>query len=146
MLRRPPRSTRTDTLFPYTTLFRSLALTSTPFDLGVAALLDGRVGALRGVIRSKGQIVGRAQGRITPIPGDAEDPLLERLFAAPLFAQLRYNGPAEALWRLTGIETLDVSGPAAIAADIGGRFGEPEDRKSTRLNSSHYCASRMPSS
>src|SRR3546814_6853952 len=26
MLRRPPRSTRTDTLFPYTTLFRSFAL------------------------------------------------------------------------------------------------------------------------
>src|SRR3546814_4437265 len=29
MIRRPPRSTRTDTLFPYTTLFRSLALSST---------------------------------------------------------------------------------------------------------------------
>src|SRR3546814_4332827 len=29
MTRRPPRSTRTDTLFPYTTLFRSLA--SVPF-------------------------------------------------------------------------------------------------------------------
>src|SRR3546814_20396156 len=27
MIRRPPRSTRTDTLFPYTTLFRSVALT-----------------------------------------------------------------------------------------------------------------------
>src|SRR3546814_16546451 len=26
MIRRPPRSTRTDTLFPYTTLFRSLSL------------------------------------------------------------------------------------------------------------------------
>src|SRR3546814_20737276 len=26
MLRRPPRSTRTDTLFPYTTLFRSISL------------------------------------------------------------------------------------------------------------------------
>src|SRR3546814_3886185 len=26
MLRRPPRSTRTDTLFPYTTLFRSILL------------------------------------------------------------------------------------------------------------------------
>src|SRR3546814_3937836 len=26
MIRRPPRSTRTDTLFPYTTLFRSIAL------------------------------------------------------------------------------------------------------------------------
>src|SRR3546814_10158408 len=27
MIRRPPRSTRTDTLFPYTTLFRSLTAT-----------------------------------------------------------------------------------------------------------------------
>src|SRR3546814_15233529 len=26
MIRRPPRSTRTDTLFPYTTLFRSFAM------------------------------------------------------------------------------------------------------------------------
>src|SRR3546814_10974702 len=30
MLRRPPRSTRTDTLFPYTTLFRSLCDPSRP--------------------------------------------------------------------------------------------------------------------
>src|SRR3546814_10913170 len=28
MVRRPPRSTRTDTLFPYTTLFRSTSLTA----------------------------------------------------------------------------------------------------------------------
>src|SRR3546814_18298541 len=28
MIRRPPRSTRTDTLFPYTTLFRSDVITS----------------------------------------------------------------------------------------------------------------------
>src|SRR3546814_3450818 len=28
MIRRPPRSTRTDTLFPYTTLFRSLLVVS----------------------------------------------------------------------------------------------------------------------
>src|SRR3546814_3289673 len=28
MIRRPPRSTRTDTLFPYTTLFRSVVLAS----------------------------------------------------------------------------------------------------------------------
>src|SRR3546814_1926499 len=30
MIRRPPRSTRTDTLFPYTTLFRSLLAMVTP--------------------------------------------------------------------------------------------------------------------
>src|SRR3546814_3001370 len=29
MIRRPPRSTRTDTLFPYTTLFRSIAISLT---------------------------------------------------------------------------------------------------------------------
>src|SRR3546814_13506783 len=46
-----------------------LALTSTPFDLGVAALLAGRVGALRGVFRPKGQHVRRARGRVPPIPG-----------------------------------------------------------------------------
>src|SRR3546814_1556666 len=42
MIRRPPRSTRTDTLFPYTTLFRSeglslhsigMALSRTPYEL-----------------------------------------------------------------------------------------------------------------
>src|SRR3546814_5995716 len=30
MIRRPPRSTRTDTLFPYTTLFRSIFCPSRP--------------------------------------------------------------------------------------------------------------------
>src|SRR3546814_11127335 len=30
MIRRPPRSTRTDTLFPYTTLFRSLDVPPAP--------------------------------------------------------------------------------------------------------------------
>src|SRR3546814_17680615 len=34
MLRRPPRSTRTDTLFPYTTLFRSPALRRAVFHRG----------------------------------------------------------------------------------------------------------------
>src|SRR3546814_8906617 len=46
MIRRPPRSTRTDTLFPYTTLFRSVVVEvgdvfEQPLDgLGQAALLD----------------------------------------------------------------------------------------------------------
>lgn len=105
-----------------------LAVTSTPFDLGVTLLLEGRAGVARAIIRSKGEIVGRAQARIAPIPGDADDPLMERLYAAPLFAQIRYNGPLEALWRLTGVGALDISGPGAIAADFGGRVGEPSIR------------------
>src|SRR3546814_3878131 len=33
MIRRPPRSTRTDTLFPYTTLFRSESLSFSAFSV-----------------------------------------------------------------------------------------------------------------
>src|SRR3546814_9995940 len=41
MIRRPPRSTRTDTLFPYTTLFRSMAeiIGRSYFDIAMAAVL-----------------------------------------------------------------------------------------------------------
>src|SRR3546814_2941510 len=42
MIRRPPRSTRTDTLFPYTTLFRSPS-SGNRISLGTtAAIVDGR--------------------------------------------------------------------------------------------------------
>src|SRR3546814_13590294 len=45
MIRRPPRSTRTDTLFPYTTLFRSEARPTAIVDvdardLGIGVLVD----------------------------------------------------------------------------------------------------------
>src|SRR3546814_14039573 len=44
MIRRPPRSTRTDTLFPYTTLFRSLH-----FDRGLESVdFDARTITCRG--------------------------------------------------------------------------------------------------
>src|SRR3546814_13934912 len=47
MIRRHPRSTRTDTLFPYTTLFRSdptgSLRTSTPASLRPAAFAHGRM-------------------------------------------------------------------------------------------------------
>src|SRR3546814_9822376 len=41
MIRRPPRSTRTDTLFPYTTLFRSTDLVA-PADLALFLILAAR--------------------------------------------------------------------------------------------------------
>src|SRR3546814_2557970 len=41
MIRRPPRSTRTDTLFPYTTLFRSQIVGGGDEDAGGQAHVDG---------------------------------------------------------------------------------------------------------
>src|SRR3546814_8951939 len=45
MIRRPPRSTRTDTLFPYTTLFRSGFLI--PYTLYLNSQVSERFGQLR---------------------------------------------------------------------------------------------------
>src|SRR3546814_16225306 len=47
MIRRPPRSTRTDTLFPYTTLFRSAVHTEAVF---VPGLVTMHVAALQVVV------------------------------------------------------------------------------------------------
>src|SRR3546814_9941856 len=56
MIRRPPRSTRTDTLFPYTTLFRSH-----PERLSVVGLFDMRdIHATRGLLRDWRSIQGLA--------------------------------------------------------------------------------------
>src|SRR3546814_10060819 len=40
MIRRPPRSTRTDTLFPYTTLFRSFSVSCFLPSLAISAALS----------------------------------------------------------------------------------------------------------
>src|SRR3546814_6383272 len=47
MIRRPPRSTRTDTLFPYTTRFRSAGFQLQIEDAGVAG--DDELEFLRGI-------------------------------------------------------------------------------------------------
>src|SRR3546814_8456529 len=50
MIRRPPRSTRTDTLFPYTTLFRSVILVQFGFEgNGFAVVGDRRIVGRQGI-------------------------------------------------------------------------------------------------
>jgi translocation and assembly module TamB len=106
-----------------------LVLASKPIDVGIAAVVNGDQAGLRAVAASDGAIVGRAQARFAPLGGG---PLVAELMNAPLFAQLRYAGPADALWRLTGSEIIDMSGPLAIGADIGGRLADPVIRGSLK--------------
>src|SRR3546814_11172503 len=59
MIRRPPRSTRTDTLFPYTTLFRSnLLMIDHGMGLNSAFLHLSRIDVKVGDRVTRGQVVG----------------------------------------------------------------------------------------
>src|SRR3546814_10769634 len=122
MIRLPPRSTRTDTLFPYTTLFRSVAgaektIISVRFieDIAGAVTFD-RAGR---TIRVKGEISvypPRQQGILR--------------FADRQGAHIR-----------DGAGIMNVIDMEQRSAAINQR-----DRKSTSLNSRHKCTHRMTSS
>ncbi|GAA3264844.1 hypothetical protein GCM10020258_31820 [Sphingomonas yabuuchiae] len=99
-----------------------LVLTSRPIDMGVAGVLSADRLGVRAVMASGGRIIGRGQALI--MPGGAGD-WASRMQAGRLIAQLRYAGPADTLWRLTGVEMFDLSGPVAIGADVTGSLSQP---------------------
>src|SRR3546814_6020957 len=108
MIRRPPRSTLTDTLFPYTTLFRSEAA-----GLGVAPLLEARE-VVEHLLHRPLHAAG-ARGLL------AHAQILVHREVGEHLALLGHEGHA-------GAADLE----RARAADAPAL-----DRKSTRLNSSH---------
>ncbi|MDR6788042.1 translocation and assembly module TamB [Sphingomonas sp. BE138] len=102
-----------------------LLSSSAPIDIGLTGVLGPDKLGVRMVMASGGRTVGRAQALLRPLgTGDA----VERLTRAGLFAQLRYSGPADTLWRLTRIELFDLSGPVAISADVTGTVASPQIR------------------
>src|SRR3546814_7056704 len=149
MIRRPPRSTRTDTLFPYTTLFRSDVSGARVAHSSGGAIEQG--GALRGggateldagtgdvVLSNAGNdfvgTVGITGGSVAIV--DANGLTLGTVTADQLTATS--TGQLD-------LGTTEVSG-ALVAHSNGGAIvqggalqvgGTTEDRKSTRLNSRH---------
>ena len=108
-----------------------LVLTSKPIDVGVNAVLSGGRAAMRAVAVSDGKTIGRAQARFAPL---GSGPIVAELVNAPMLLQMRYAGPADTLWRLSGVEVFDLSGPVAIGADISGRLVDPQIRGSLKAN------------
>ena len=100
-----------------------LVLTSRPVDLALVGRLGANVLETRAVVREQGQQRGRIQARIANLPGGGT--LMQRLRAGSLFAQLRYDGPADAIWRLVALEAFDLTGPVALAADVTGTIDDP---------------------
>jgi translocation and assembly module TamB len=105
-----------------------LVLTSRPLDLALNASLSASQLDARAELRDGGAVRGRVQGRMSGLPADGT--LENRLFAGNLFAQLRYDGQADALWRLIALDAFDLTGPAAIAADATGTLARPQFRGS----------------
>src|SRR3546814_18389703 len=131
--RRPPRSTRTDTLFPYTTLFRSLAAIRSELDDRFERVLDTLeqlplpvVCALNGSVYGGATDLALCCDIRIGVRGS-------RLFMpAAKFGLHYYPGGLRryvANLGLTSAKKLFLSARTIYAEEI--------DRKSTRLNSSH---------
>src|SRR3546814_6518119 len=108
MIRRPPRSTRTDTLFPYTTLFRSRTL----IGRRNAFLQRTHVGGQGGLITHRRRNTAKKCGHFRTCLREAEDIVDEEEHVLAFLV-------------------------AEIFSDGEARQSHARDRKSTRLNSSH---------
>src|SRR3546814_10824107 len=83
MRRRPPRSTRTDTLFPYTTLFRSLERREIVAERNPGAVIDAvRIDGIGGVLCG------------IEAPGDAGDAPTDQVFRRRIGGADRHIGIA----------------------------------------------------
>src|SRR3546814_7326798 len=111
MIRRPPRSTRTATLFPYTTLFRSQNL-SLEMLARIGSALDSEIVALGAGGPTHLRVTGP-----TTLSGTIDVKSSKNAGVALLCASLLNKGRTT-LRKVARIE-------------------EVKDRKSTRLNSSH---------
>jgi translocation and assembly module TamB len=110
-----------------------IAVRSPPVDLALAGDLRPDGGALNAVIRRNAAVIGRAQMRLKPL-GPGAGSWMSRLLAAPLAGGVRYNGPAEVLWSLSGMANQQLSGPIGVAADFTGRVQTPQLTGVVRAN------------
>src|SRR3546814_5863701 len=118
MIRRPPSSTRTDTLFPYTTLFRSPGSPYPARAIGQKRRKEKSLDARRGGLAVRALDRGGPSRRFSiAATWPSREPV------APRQAGRRH--PAGGTAR------------GAPAAHVGLGAGAAGDRKSTRLNSSH---------
>src|SRR3546814_9391200 len=119
MIRRPPRSTRTDTLFPYTTLFRSVELQLRPVFQRILGLHEGASRMVQPVVEARQQ---EAQGGAARQQRQRRQLLLrERPLAAVALQQHARLGDVEGVVLLVapGVEAgRQVVGEDVVAGEV----------------------------
>src|SRR3546814_2796519 len=120
MLRRPPKSTRTDTLFPYTTLFRSPTLTLSRPIVAIGAPVGAYYDEVARRLRTRAIVPPHAD--VCNAVGAVAGGIMQTVIAL-------ITSPADGRFR--------VHLPSGVADFIELETAASQDRKSTRLNSSH---------
>lgn len=115
----------------------SLSAVSQPVDISLVGRLLPDGGNARAIIRRRGATVGRLQVDLRPLPPGTAD-WQTRLLAAPLGGGIRYNGPAEVLFSLTGLPDQHLTGNVGVAADFSGRVQAPQLTGVVRANDLTY--------
>src|SRR3546814_6601732 len=167
MIRRPPRSTRTDTLFPYTTLFRSISHKSRAYgDQGLGVHLSSELPHQNGAVQwftvdtvlALLPMPDTAQGHQVSMVWSMPDDMAKALMALPeaernqqlesrlmaassgRLGRLRVRSPMFGFPLFLESSAMVAPG-VALVSDAAHRVhplaGPGLDRKSTRLNSSH---------
>ncbi|MBY8825732.1 translocation/assembly module TamB domain-containing protein [Sphingomonas colocasiae] len=111
------------------------AIVSTPVDISAQGALRPEGGSIAAIIRRGGAAIGRAQFRLQPSGGGA---WTSALASGAVSGGIRYNGPADVLWSLTGIADQQLSGPVGVAADVSGTLGQPRAVGVVRANALAY--------
>src|SRR3546814_8168989 len=132
MIRRPPRSTRTDTLFPYTTLFRS-AFPCNQF----GAQEPGDAEEIKNFCSLTYDVSFPLMAKID-VNGDDADPVFKHLKKEN--TGLLGSGIK---WNFTKF-LVDREGRTVSRHAPTTKPEQLRDRKRTRQNSSHSCAASIP--
>jgi len=96
---------------------------SVPVDVRLSGTSDGSGLVLGARLSWQGNQLGRLVMRVDPGPGDTP---AERFMAGRLSGGIRYSGPIEPLWALSGLEGQEMKGPIAIGADFAGTPADPQ--------------------
>src|SRR3546814_2707816 len=138
MLRRPPRSTRTDTLFPYTTLFRSFPRPQVILVIGVNGIgKTTTIAKLAHLLQEDDYGVMLAAGDTFRAAAIGQLATWAQRIGAPIIRGPEGGDPSAVVF--DAVKAATDQGIDALIVDTAGRLQNKRelDRKSTRLNSSH---------